>query len=212
MVAVELGLSYRDDGGRGLVVVSFDPGVTTGWAVHRLDLDSLVGRGFVETIYDDTSGFALGEIRGDGSDESEMDMAEAMVGLVRSAYVLGDYAGGDLFAIVMEDFVLRRSEASRSLLAPVRVFSRFEMALRGVTSGAGVVLPYFKQSAADAKNVVTDERLRRWNVYEESVGAVHARDAQRHGILFARKVASVNPLQRALIRAARSSVAARESA
>lgn len=198
----DLDLHYADNGGRGLVVVSFDPGQTTGWAVHRLDLDSLVGSGFVNTIYRETSGFCLGQIVGDGSDDSEMDMAEEMVDITRAAYTLGDYSSGDLFAIVMEDFILRRSESDRTLLAPVRVFSRYEMCLRQVTRAGGITLPYFKQSASDAKNVVTDARLLRWQVYVS--GMVHARDAQRHGILFCRKVASNAALQRVLIRSTRA--------
>lgn len=202
---MDLDLHYADNGGRGLVVVSFDPGQTTGWAVHRLDLDCLVRNGFVDTIYRESSGYAVGQIVGDGSDDAEMDMAEEMVDITRSAYTLGDYAGGDLFAIVMEDFVLRRSEADRTLLAPVRVFSRYEMCLRQVTRAGRVALPYFKQSASDAKNVVTDQRMLRWQVY--TPGSTHIRDAQRHGILFCRKVGSSLPIQRILIRAARASSA-----
>jgi hypothetical protein len=193
---MDLDLSYEDNGGRGLVVVSFDPGVTTGWAVHRLDLDSLKKEGFAATIYGSASGFTSGQINGDGSDASEFRTVDTMMDIVRAGYVLGDYGAGDLFAIVMEDFVLRRSEASRSLLAPVRVFSRFEMSLHLATRDSGLRLPYVKQSAADAKNVVSDMRLRRWNVYVP--GREHARDAQRHGILFARKVASEPRWEKAL--------------
>lgn len=196
---MELDLSYRDDGSRGLIVVSFDPGVTTGWAVHRLNLDSLLATGFVNTIYQDTSGFALGQIYGDGSDEAEFSMVHEMLDVVRAGFTLGDYEAGDLFAVVMEDFILRMQTRERSLLAPVRVFSRYEMLAHEVLGGAGVTLPYFKQSPSDALNVISDARLKRWNVYDQSCGA-HARDAQRHGILFARKVASVVELRRKLDR------------
>lgn len=193
---VDLELEYEDSGARGLVIVSFDPGVTTGWAVHRIDLDLLKASGFAKAIYSDTSGFSTGQIGGDGSDAAEFAMVDTMMDVVRAGYVLGDYLAGDLFAIVMEDFVLRRSEASRSLLAPVRVFSRFEDRLYLVGKDSGITLPYVKQSAADAKNVVSDLRLRRWDVYRP--GMEHARDAQRHGILFARKVASIPRLEASL--------------
>lgn len=195
-MAVDLELEYEDNGGRGLVVVSFDPGVTTGWAVHRLDLDSLKAKGFAATIYGSSSGFATGQIGGDGSDAAEFNMVDIMMDIVRAGYVLGDYENGDLFAIVMEDFVLRRPEAARSLLAPVRVYSRFEDRLYMVGRETDVRLPYVKQSPADAKNVVSDLRLQRWNVYRP--GMEHARDAQRHGILFARKVASVPKVEESL--------------
>lgn len=201
---LDLDLAYEDDGGQGLVVVSFDPGVTTGWAVHRLDLASLKSQGFAATIYKDTSGFSTGQIGGDGSDAAEFDMVSHMIDVVRAGYVLGDYENGDLFAIVMEDFVLRRSESSRSLLAPVRVFSRFEDRLHCLTETTGLRLPYVKQSPSDAKNVVSDQRLRHWNVYRP--GMEHARDAQRHGILFARKVASMPKLE-VMLRGKRERVA-----
>lgn len=200
---MELDLSYRDDGGRGLVVVSFDPGITTGWAVHRINLDLLVSRGFAQTIYDDTSGFTLGQLAGDGSDESEIEMAQDMMDIVRAGWVLADHEGGDLFAVVMEDFNLRLMSGDRSLLAPVRVFSRFETVM-ALTLGGGVHVPYFKQQVADAKNVVTDARLIRWNVYDKHSGE-HARDAQRHGILFSRKVASVPVLARRCVATSSSS-------
>lgn len=193
---IDIEVDYEDNGGRGLVVVSFDPGVTTGWAVHRIDFGELKLGGFSSAIYKDTSGFGLGQITGDGSDASEFRMVDTMMDIVRSAYVLGDYDEGDLFAIVMEDFVLQRSEASRSLLAPVRVFSRFEDRLYTIGRDSGVRLPYVKQSASDAKNVVSDLRLQRWNVYRP--GMEHARDAQRHGILFARKVASIPKVEASL--------------
>lgn len=178
-------LRYEDDGGCGLLVLSFDPGVTTGWAVHRLDLKVLMASGFQEALRSAASGYALGELRG----QTENEMVDEMVAMTRSVFTLGDYAAGDHFAIVMEDFILRRSESDRSLLAPVRVFSKYEYALDVLTRGK-VALPYVKQSASDAKTIVTDDRLIRWGVYRP--GSVHARDAQRHGILFSRKVAS-NP-------------------
>lgn len=43
-------------------------------------------------------------------------------------------------------------------------------------------IPWDTQSAGQAKNFCTDEKLKSWGVYE--VGKKHARDAIRHGCLF----------------------------
>lgn len=183
--AEALNLSY-DDETRGLLILSFDPGVTTGWAFHRLDLEVLVGRGFTEAVWAPGSGWVSGQLVG----LSENSTVDAMVGLTRAAFSFGSYGGdtGDLFAIAMEDFVPRMLEQKRSFLSPVRIFSKYEYGLWSLLGARGAALPYFKQSASDAKNVVSDERLSRWNVLKP--GQVHARDAQRHGILLARKFAS----------------------
>lgn len=180
------GLSYVDVLGAGaLIVISFDPGVTTGWAVHRLDLKSLLKEGFTRSIWNSSSGWVCGEIGGDGLGEDAA--VDSMMNLTRIAYSLGDYAY-DVFAIVMEDFVPRMLEQKRSFLSPVRVFAKYERDLYQARLLSGLALPYFKQSASDAKNVVTDDRLTRWQLYR--AGSVHSRDAQRHGVLFARKVSS----------------------
>jgi hypothetical protein len=180
-----------DDSGEALIVLSFDPGVTTGWALHRLDRSVLLTDGFTEAIWSDRSGWTSGQLVG-----SENSIAYQMLDLTRFAYSLGDYtpqesgleSGGlpDDFMIVMEDFIPRMIEGKRSFLSPVRVFAKFELLLEDRLP-ASLRVPYVKQSASDAKNVVTDQRLVRWNVYRP--GLEHARDAQRHGILAARKYA-----------------------
>lgn len=43
-------------------------------------------------------------------------------------------------------------------------------------------IPYYTQSAQQAKNFCTDEKLKSWDVY--ATGQKHARDAIRHGCLF----------------------------
>jgi hypothetical protein len=172
-----------------LIVLSFDPGVTTGWAVHRLELHALITSGFSSAIWAPGSGWCSGELAG----LTENHVVDEMFALTREAYALGDYStarsgGGDRFAIAMEDFVPRMLEQKRSFLSPVRVFSKYEYALHMRLEALGVRLPYIKQSASDAKNVVSDERLTRWQLYVP--GSPHARDAQRHGVLLARKYAS----------------------
>jgi hypothetical protein len=175
----DLGMEYQDDGSPTLLVVSYDPGVTTGWATHRLPIEPLMANGFKETVRDPRFAWTSGELGG-----TEDQIVDQMVEVLKALYVLGDYSSGDLFLIAMEDFILRRSEMDRSLLSPVRVFSKFERDLYKT----GLRWAYVKQSSSDALSVVTDARLQAWNLYK--AGSVHARDAQRHGILAARKFSS----------------------
>lgn len=181
---VSVDIDYEDDGSPALIIISFDPGVTTGWAIHRTPISVLLTSGFSEAVWDPRFGWASGQIGGLNED----DTTDVMVDLTRTAYSLGDYRAGDRFAIAMEDFILQIMQMDRSLLSPVRVFSKYEYAMKKLTQASGVVLPYFKASASDAKRVVTDERLSRWNLLKP--GQIHARDAQRHGILLTRKYSS----------------------
>lgn len=178
---MNLGLEYADDDSACLIVVSYDPGGTTGWAVHRVPIDVLIIGGFKAATRDPRFAWTSGQFFG-----HEDDMVDSMIDVLKSAYVLGDYGVNvqDRFVVVMEDFILRRSESDRSLLSPVRIEAKFSRDLYKT----GLRWAYVKQSASDAKNVVSDARLQAWNLYKP--GSEHARDAQRHGILAARRYAS----------------------
>lgn len=194
-------------GGR-LVVCSFDPGEDTGWAWHCASKDSLLQKGTKETLREmrpdveleslppDVAALDLGMEHGwigKGMGHSEDDQVDRMVDLARrcSAAYQVDFSKGDSFAIVTEDFILRESTMDRNLLAPVRLNAKLERDLRGIG------MRFWLQSPSDAKNVVTDARLRLWNVYDAHSGK-HARDAQRHGILFMRRWSSQMMLRKSL--------------
>lgn len=185
-----------------VIVVAFDPGDTTGWSSHCAPKDLLLGGGTRATLKamrrsmeDELEGSAemLGWRHGqfgvaDGMSEDEQ--ADRMVHTVRQAWGIWEVDETiDTFFVAIEDFILRRSEMGRSLLAPVRLIAKFEYAFRR----KGIYL--CRQSPGDAKNVVTDQRLRLWNVYQASSG-VHARDAQRHGILALRRWSSQPALRK----------------
>lgn len=184
-----------------VIVVAFDPGDTTGWSSHCAPKDLLMGGGTRETLKvmrramgedgfgREHVGWRLGQFGvGEGLDED--DQTDRMIQLVRQAWGVWEVdENWDTFFVVLEDFILRRSEMSRSLLTPVRLIAKFEYAFRH----KGIYV--CRQSPGDAKNVVTDERLRSWNVYQTSSG-VHSRDAQRHGILALRRWGSQPLLRR----------------
>lgn len=166
---------------RRLYVVGFDPGQATGWAVLRMDLDKLCGDGFTALALGGTDpdrfAWRAGEFRG-----SENHIVDMMMALVRGVWMEGDFGAGpdsDVVVLAVEDFILQMLSMERSLLSPVRITAAFGYA------GRTLPMPRLFHSASDAKKVVTDERLRRWNLW--SVGPDHPRDATRHAVVVARK-------------------------
>lgn len=179
-----------------LIVVSFDPGGTTGWAVHQAGINALEVGGWTFARQGHLS-WDYGEFQ----DRSEWYMVDQMVQLVREAWSFLREGAGDLLAVVNEDFQLRQFSTDRNLLSPVRINSAFRYTMRG----SGV--PCFLQQPSDALFSITDERLRLWNLWQEHPGKTkkeldHRRDAQRHGIFFVRKFASDEKI-RSIVRKAK---------
>lgn len=86
-------------------------------------------------------------------------------------------------ATVIEDFILRKFDQGRDILAPVRVMEKFEFGMWVL----GRDKQCFRQQPSMAKTTVTDERLRSWGLYRRDGGLRHARDADRHAITFLRR-------------------------
>lgn len=184
-------MDHRERG--RLVLVCFDPGETTGYGrfslSNRILLSSGVTAALREANRDGRIQFNQFGLRGDpGLQMNEEASASHMALLTRIAWVEEIHDPSvDSFVVVIEDFILFREERSRSLLAPVRVTARYEQEMKGSR------VRIAKQSSSDAKNVVTDARLRRWDMWNDTEGGAigtHSRDALRHGILFARRYAS----------------------
>lgn len=167
--------------------LAFDPGVSTGWCVHRLPKELLMREGFIQAIRPGNGGaWNAGEFT--GNDDYAVDV---MLDVSRLVYAEVDEEAGDEWVILVEDFILRRLQMDRALLAPVRIGAMFRREMRNAP-----VLVDFRTSS-DAMNIVTDGRLRDWNLYRP--GSIHARDAQRHSILTARRYSS-EPHFRRLVR------------
>lgn len=183
VVVPSLGAVLRDV--QRLYCIGYDPGVTTGWAVLRLDFEKLCSMGFAELCMASGGGrdpdllaWDCGEFTG-----AENLQADHMVGLVRGCWQDGEFDQGtesDVIAVASEDFILRLLSADRDLLAPVRVLAKFDYAARGMP------VPRTRASASDAKQVVTDTRLRALNLWKE--GSAHPRDATRQAVLMARRM------------------------
>lgn len=169
-----------------MLVVGFDPGVTTGWAALRLDLEALVVGGFSQLALRSGGGrdpellaWDTGVFRGgDGA------CADQMLGLVRGVWEEGwmdQGERGDVMGIAQEGFILRMLSSDPDLLSPVRINAVFDYISRAVP------VPRRKQQPSDAKRVVTDARLRAMNLYRAGLSD-HEVDALRHAVLLARSL------------------------
>lgn len=160
---------------KALVTVWADPGITTGWSIHRVPIGLLLREGQVGAMRQIK--WSSGQFN-PGSTSASVDQ---FLDLARAAYErLCDEE--DVFCLGSEDFILRMMSTERSLLEPVRFNAVLDDRLRGTGMWAE------RQSSSDAMKTITDARLKLWGAYKP--GADHARDAQRHGLLFLRRFAA----------------------
>lgn len=174
--------------------LAFDPGVTTGWCVYRVPRRRLVAEGFLAAMVPGRGGgWNMGEFTG-GDDWS----VDTMLDVTRAVYAEVDEEAGDEWVILVEDFVVRMIKMDRAFLSPVRLSAAYRRDMRRAP------VHIEQRLSSDAMNIVTDGRLRDWNMYR--AGSVHARDAQRHAIMMCRRYSS-EPHFRELVRRGMSKVA-----
>ena len=152
----------------------FDPGVIVGWCVISVWSVALTDKRY--RILSNLAGWSAGEYKG-----SEDDVVDHMFELIEAW-------DGNVGSVGLEDFILRQFSMGRELLAPVRVSSRFEDRMY-VAGRKGLFVP--KQQPALAMSMVTDDRLKTWNLYTPTVGQPHARDALRHALTYLRRMKTV---------------------
>lgn len=157
-----------------LPIIAVDPGQTTGWSLLTLRR-SLKERDIfswnLDTILRTRKRWVHGEINTLGCEDEAVYQLYKLVDENPSA------------AVVVEDFILRaeRREKSRELLSPVRITAKLEAYLWRNSR------PMFLQQASQAKTTVTDERLDLLHVKAKDGLPDHARDADRHAVLFVRR-------------------------
>lgn len=192
--------------GPNLVVFALDPGITTGWAALKVPVGRLLAVGATRTLsrcrwrHGQILRSAIGgtgALAQAASDSKHVDEIFGHIAHVYDEFVFNPAENeeweGDIFVYAIEHFQLRMMSMDSNLLAPVRVEERFldRLWTRGVTT------PIFQQSPSDAKRVVTDDRLKDWGMYDRNSGP-HARDADRHAILFLRKFSDSSALRASL--------------
>jgi hypothetical protein len=164
-------------------VIALDPGGTTGWSLISVHPESLTApdADWLDNIFFHQHGQVdCGVHRGNlgTSLHSGISTDGEFGGVYDLAKFIHQWPSA---AIVIEDFVLRQHRMDRELLSPVRI-----------TAALGYSLwrkgrDYHVQSPSDAKRVCSDDRLKQWGMYDPYGSLRHARDADRHAILFLRK-------------------------
>lgn len=155
-------------------ILAFDPGGTTGWSL--LVLPKLWG---TQNIFGWPQDHILRNkvLWHHGQFDCLVDENNAVYCMMQ---LINKWPSA---AIVCEDFILRanRHEMSRELLSPVRITAMLEYELWRKRR------KIWLQAPSQAKTLVTDERLKGWGVYTREGGLQHARDADRHALLFLRR-------------------------
>lgn len=174
-------------------VVAIDPGGTTGWSVMQVHPDALAYPDVA--LLDSIEYWANGQIdcgaqkgdRGTVSADAAKGRATGAVGVSVSGEAAGVAELTELVrsfpeaAVVIEDFILRQFRQDRDLLSPVRVTAALSQQMWLDRRG------FFTQQPSMAKGTITDERLKKWGMYNRAGGMQHARDADRHALMFIRR-------------------------
>ena len=186
---------------KGLSLFVLDPGETTGWSwccVGRKELAQLGAVEAVKAASRHRSGamgsdrrFMSGQVPLEGYASRVRSELEAAHDLYVQSVVCGNMAsrtsGGvvqGITDVVLEDFILRERTQKRDLLSPVRLTAMVQaMVFSNDDYEASI---HTLQSASNAKSTVTDDRLKRWDLWVP--GQQHARDAIRHMILLLREI------------------------
>lgn len=164
-------------------VIAIDPGGTTGWSLISVHPESLTepNADFLDNIFLHQHGQVdCGVHRGNlhASLHAGISTDGEFSGIYDLAKLIESWP---VAAVVIEDFHLRQQRKDRDLLSPVRITSAlgYAMWLAG--------REYHVQTPADAKTTCSDYRLKQWRMYDDTGGLRHARDADRHAILFLRR-------------------------
>jgi len=191
-------MSWRwDFGVDGLcTVLAFDPGETTGWCAIGVQPQWFWGYHGFGTPLEGFDHYKHGQI-----DCVSKDLAGWFGVAFKHAglNMMGENAGIEEMlklacthypksVVVIEDFIpdMNRMDQARHTLSPVRITAGFsfgmsQYSLNGKLSDERI----FVQNRSLAKTTCTDDRLKRWGMYDPK-GGRHARDAVRHAYYFLR--------------------------
>lgn len=179
---------------RYLYAFGLDPGVTTGWAAFRIDWDLLLAQGFTDVVMGgrDPEVFAweVGELT--GSENGQVDQVLARYRGLWAEGVWNDGEDSDVLVGSYESFRLRMMGDDATLLAPVRLLAKLGYV------GRALPFPVVQHAPRDAKDIVTDARLRRWGLWVPG-GPDHMRDAVRQAVMVTRKMVE-GPFRAAMLR------------
>lgn len=186
-----------DPGEKGLAVVAVDPGEGVGLAYACLARKELALGvvGALKAARRHSSGLLLEDKRYmvhdlklgmGGPPIDEINLAHEIVNWIVMWGNMANRTSGGVVervnVVVIEDFVLGLLTQDRSLLSPVRITAMVELLLQDRPELFYIV----KQSSANAKHNITDDRLKKWGFYVP--GVEHRKDAVRHLMLYLRSL------------------------
>lgn len=151
-------------------IIGIDPGGVTGWSLIALPRKAFGNAGTLDSILRNKIEWIHGQIDCREKEDEGAFQLRKLIDQWPTA------------AIVVEDFILRagRQEKSRDLLSPVRITAKIEHHLWLSERKMHLQQP----SLAKRLN---NERLKAMNVYTSKGGMQHARDADRHVLMFLRR-------------------------
>jgi hypothetical protein len=152
-------------------VLAIDPGGTTGWAFVK-DAELRAHEDSFDVVADQLAAM------------SEIEMVNQIMKMLKFFRRKDSQNHG--VALVVEDFVPRQFDASRSFLSPVRLNAMlsYAISLEGWAVGIGNGIEF--QSASTGKSTITDDYLRMSGYYLTS--QPHANDAIRHALTYLRRI------------------------
>lgn len=154
-----------------LNMIALDPGGTTGICIAQVPRMSVYGSKPGRWLR-----LECREVTGD-----EDVQVDSICRIIREVQSL-DYGIGP--AVVGEQFDNDSPFNDDDVFSPVRIMAKLEYARHlGKTGDSKIVY----QTRGMAKSTATDDRLRAWGLYEETVGSMHKRDATRHLITMLRR-------------------------
>lgn len=180
-------------GMRKLTVVGIDPGGTTGWSVLKVDGFKLLDQAI--PVHQAVTKWTNGQMdcgstsgnAGDSATANDLDLGISETGEAAGVWMLEQIINNvtelpGTTAVVIEDFILRTNNKSRDALSPVRITAALQQLL-----WEGQYATVYKQQPSEGKTALTDERLKKRGFYTGSNSDRHARDADRHALLFLQK-------------------------
>lgn len=155
-----------------LPIVAVDPGGTTGWSLIVLrskafelpTQDAILSSGKINWWH------------------GQIDCSDIDYGTYQLKKILDKWPSA---IVVMESFSIRQMAVD---LSPVKIAAIVQHHLWN----QGRIMLW--QNPAQAKTTATDDRLKLWNCYTSEGGLNHARDADRHALLFIRRAMGVRGL------------------
>jgi hypothetical protein len=172
-------------------VISIDPGGTTGWSVMVVHPEALVDKDvpiLTNILHRDNGQVRAIPVASGKVKVRDLSLEERRCVQVIWSNVIVKWPGA---CVVIEDFILRKQSMSRELLSPVRLTAALELMIDFHEFPAEIV----RQTASEAKQCATDDRLKKWGLYQRAGGQEHARDADRHSITFLRKCSQSGALR-----------------